>query len=61
MNKIMKIVLAVATFITWALLVFGLGWSIAVKIPIMIVACLLLTLAFSLFVYKDFKYFFGKK
>jgi MFS superfamily sulfate permease-like transporter len=61
MNKYIRLLLSVVTLLTLLALLFGVGWGIAVKIPIMVVACVLMSLGFGLFVYKDYKYYFSKK
>lgn len=60
MNKVARAIISLATLITLILLLVGMVWGVAVKIPIMAVTCLLLSLGFGLFSYRDFKYYFGK-
>jgi hypothetical protein len=61
MNKSVRLLFAVLTVLTLMVLLFGIGWGIAVKIPIMVIVCTLISLGCVPFIYNDFKYFFGKK
>jgi len=60
MNTYFRVVLAILTLITFLALVAGFVWGIVVKIPIMVLVCFMIALGTSVFVYKDFLYFFGK-
>lgn len=61
MNKYIRLLLAVLTLLTLLALIFGAGWGLVFQVPIMFLVCTLMSLGFGLFVYKDYKYYFGKK
>lgn len=62
MNKVLRIILAVATLATVLALTAGAVWSFATGKPLLLgVVCTMLAGGFGIFSYSDYKYFFGKK
>lgn len=61
MDKILRVILAVATLLT-ALGTLGLGvYALTIAQWGLFATCLLLTGGFGFFVYRDYKFFFGDK